>query len=385
MNILIVPPNDLINNVLPNRLYHLARNWTRHHTLYLLRYPYYPTSIDIERSLERIDVVPEAKSSSNPGTYYIKNAKAIYEALEKVLEKEPIDVVVHANILPSLFAVRLAKRLRIKTVFDYLDHYPESASAYYKNNLVKWAVRTVVSLMTKYNLRNSSEIVTVSYTLKQALEKVMKKPIHIIPNGVDTQFFRPLAKDFARKELALDQYNPILLYYGSIAEWVDYNVLIELTARLKAKYPRVLLLLIGKIYSHVEELEIAEKIKYLNIEGNIKILPPQPHDKIPVYIASADIVYAPFKDTQMNYGTPVKIFEALSCMKPVIATKLGEFKLWFKDFLFYYRDIEDLEKTTLQLLNNYEHYKDLLVKARNYVVENFDWRVLAEKYEGLFV
>lgn len=381
MNILIIPPNDLINNEIPNRLYHLARHW-QHHTLYLLRYPHYPTSTNIERPLRRIDIVPDAKQAGNPATYYLKNARAVHQALKRTLQREPIDVVIHANILPSLYAVRLAKAYGKRAVFDYLDHYPESAAAYFKNRVTKWAVYTAVALITTYNLKNSHTVVTVSHTLKQLLERRVKKPIHLIPNGVDTELFKPMPKEQARRQLALEEYSPILLYYGSITEWIDYKALLWLTARLKTKYPNILLLLIGKIYKKSEEEEIKATIKQLGIERNVKIIPTQPQEKIPAYIAAADIVYAPFKNLQMNYGTPVKIFEAMACERPVVATELEEFKKWFKNYLLYYTDYTSLEEKTRDILENYDAYMSIAANARTYA-QQFDWKNLAKTYETL--
>jgi len=384
MNILIIPPNDLINNVLPNRLYHLARNWEKHHTLYLLRYPNYPTSIDIERPLKRIDIVPKAKSSTNPGTYYVKNAKTIRESLKKTLEHEPIDVIIHANILPSLFTVRLSRKFKIKTIFDYLDHYPESASAYYKNNLIKWAVHTVVSLMTKYNLRNSDEIVTVSYALKKVIEEYVKKPVHLIPNGVDIRLFQPLSKNVARRELSLEQYDPVLLYYGSITEWIDYEVLIKLLAKLKPIYPNIVLVFAGKIYKKSEELYIKRKVKELNIEKNITMHPPQSQERIPLYISASDIVLAPYKYLPKNFVTPLKIIESLACEKPVITSDVFEFRMWFNDYLHYYHTYGELIEKVLLILKSYDLLSEKMKNARKYVEERFNWQKLAKEYERTF-
>ncbi|RLG16930.1 hypothetical protein DRN63_03585 [Nanoarchaeota archaeon] len=381
MNIFIVPPNDLINNVLPNRLYHLARSWEQHHKLYLLRYPRYPTSTNVERVLKRIDIVPRAKPSSDPSIYYIKNAKSIYEAIEKALKREPIDVVIHANILPSLFVIKLAKKLETKIIFDYLDHYPESASAYYKNKLMKSLVHTVVFTITKYNLRNSDDIVAVSYALKQTVEKYAKKTVYLIPNGVDVQLFKPLPKDYVRRRLALEFHEPILLYYGSITEWIDYNALLKVTAKLKPEYPNILLLLVGIIYKNSEEMELRQKIRRLDIEKNVVLYPPQPHERIPMYVSASDIVIAPYRNLPKNFVTPVKILEALACEKPVITSDLFEFRLWFKDYLEYYRTVEELEEKVLSILKMRDLLMEKLRIARRYIEENFHWKRLAEKYE----
>lgn len=383
MNILLVPPNDLITNALPNRLFHLAKYWTTRHRLYLLRYPNYPTSTNIERQLERIDIVYKANPAKNPGTYYIKNATRIKDALKKTIEREPIDVIIHANILPSYYAVKLAKKYKIKSIFDYLDHYPESAAVYYKNHIAKKIVYTAVSLATRYNLKNSDTTVTVSYTLKQILEKYTKKPIHLIPNGVDTSIFKPHPKEVAKKSLALEQHQPVLLYYGSITEWIDYDILLKTTAKLKPKHPNILLLLVGKIYKENEKAEIQQKIKELNIEKNILIHAPQPQEKIPLYISASDIVIAPYKNLNKNYGTPVKIFESLSCQTPTFVPDIPEFRIWFGNYLEYYRSLDDLITKIDYVLNQYDNIIYKLKQAREYIKENFDWEKLADKYENI--
>jgi len=384
MNILIIPPNDLISNSLPNRLYYLARVWQSTHTLYLLRYPSYPTSANIERPLKRIDIVPKTKPSSNPGTYYIKNATFIYATLKNVFKRENIDIVVHANILPSMFAVDLAKRYKIKTIFDYLDHYPESASIYFRNKILKNIVRIAVSMITKYNLENSDKIVTVSYTLKHMIEKSTKRLVYLIPNGVDTELFRPLPKYSARRELQLDHYDPILLYYGSIAEWVDYDSLIELVSKLKPLYPRILLLLVGNIYRKDEEEYIKRKVKELNVEKNVTLSSSQPEERIPLYVSASDIVIAPYKMMQKNFVTPLKVIEALACERPIIVPDILEFRLWFGNYIEYYRNNEELLMKVSFILKNVDEYSNKLSEARKYVKDRFDWRRLAVEYEQLF-
>jgi len=225
-------------------------------------------------------------------------------------------------------------------------------------------------------------VVTVSHALKQLVDKHARRPAHLIPNGVDTKLFKPTPKETARRELALENHDPILLYYGSIAEWIDWQALLQLTARLKPRHPKALLLLVGKTYGHLD-LEIKQKARSLGVEDNVKLVPPQPQEKIPTYISAADIVHAPFKDMQKNRTTPQKIIESLSCARPVIATEIDELKLWFKEFLLYYKKPHELENLTLQVLESYEQYRKLAESARHYIEENFDWRKLAEKYEHL--
>jgi len=384
MNIFLIPPHDLISNHNPSGLYQLARYWQHRHKIYLLRYPYYPTSINIKRSLTHIPVIPIVKPTDNPGTYYIVNSKAIYDAIEKTMMREPIDVVIHANILPSSIAVYLAKKNGVRTIFNYRDHFPESASLYYKNPLPKTIAFKLTEYLTRYNAENSNEVITVSYTLRHLLRKYTSKRIHVVPNGVDAELFKALPKDRSRRELSLEEHDPILLYHGSITEWIDYRTILHAVAKLKQRYPRILLLLVGKIYKTYEEAEIRETIGMLGIEENVIIQPPQPQEKMPTYISASDIVLVPHKKTHLTYTTPLKIPEALACERPTIATNIFEFRIWYRDFVEYYESEEELIGKIVEIQENYEYYSDKARKARTYVTENFDWRIIARNYEEFF-
>lgn len=383
MNILIVPPNDLITNVLPNRLYHLARFWSRRHKIFLLRYLNYPTSTNIERPLEHVSVTFKARPAKEPGRYYIVNAPAIYRALRKTLEQNKIDVIVHANIVPSAIAVRLARKFSVKTVFDYLDHFPESASAYYTNRTIKWLARNTVSLLTNYNLRNSDEIVTVSHYLRNLIERRIGRRVHLVPNGVDPEVFKPLPKDSARRELRIEDREPVLLYYGSIAEWIDYSLLLRLAARLKENYSKLLLLMVGNIHTKADEARISMLIRELRLEATVRIEPPQPQERVPLYISAADVVVAPTKDWLINYTTPVKIFETLSCGRPILLPALPEYSKWLPSYPFFYTSEAELESKTREILSNPEKAMEALQDVREYVVRAFSWQSLAEAYERL--
>ena len=383
MNILIVPPNDLITNVLPNRLYHLAKFWSRRHEILLLRYPNYPTSGNVERELRHTPITFKAKPASDPGRYYIINAINIYNALKKTFEENDVDVIVHANILPSAIAVKLAKKYGIKTVFDYLDHYPESASAYYSNKLVKWTVHNVVKTITDYNLKRSDEVVTVSYYLRELLERVTGKKVHLIPNGVDTELFKPIPMNEARKRLGLEERDPIILYYGSIAEWIDYSLLLRLAARLRGKYPNLLLLMVGNIHTKADKARIIKLTQELRLENTIKIYPPQPQERMPLFISAANAVVAPFKMFSKNYVTPMKLLETLACKVPIFIPGMDEFKKWLPSYPFIYTSEAELELKIQKTLSSPDDVMEALQDVHEYVIRAFSWQSLAETYERL--
>jgi glycosyltransferase involved in cell wall biosynthesis len=109
--------------------------------------------------------------------------------------------------------------MRIPNIYDFLDYFPESASAYYTKGkgLIEMGVKTFVYPA----LRNSDVIVTPSYGLKKIVENIdPNKPVHVIPNGVDTEIFKPIDQKIVRKEIGLD-INYLLLLQGSLDVWID--------------------------------------------------------------------------------------------------------------------------------------------------------------------
>ncbi|WP_405048213.1 glycosyltransferase [Pyrobaculum sp.] len=104
---------------------------------------------------------------------------------------------------------------------------------------------------------------------------------------------------------------------------------------------------------------------------------------MPLYISASDIVIAPFKNLNKNYGTPVKIFESLSCQTPTFVPDIPEFRIWFGNYLEYYRSLDDLITKIDYVLNQYDNIIYKLKQAREYIKENFDWEKLADKYENI--
>jgi len=142
------------------------------------------------------------------------------------------------------------------------------------------------------------------------------------------------------------------------------------------------LLLVGRVYKDTEGAEIVQRIKQLKIEENVIMLPMQPQDKIPTYIAASDVVIAPYKILPKNMVAPLKIFETLACERPIVLPYMSEFKYWARDFAIYYRTLDELENLVASILEDHHHVSNLK-EARIYIEENFDWSKLAIKYEKI--
>jgi glycosyltransferase involved in cell wall biosynthesis len=226
-------------------MFHLTKRLAKRHEIFLLSYTKHPLTGDTpRRSFNGFEVhLGNVVKVRNLGLYYMVNAAQIYGAIRQMLSSEEIDVVLHANILPSLLAVKLAKSLGVPAVYDYLDYFPESASVYFTRG--KWMVEKGVWILTAKTLRNSTAVVVPSYGLRAVVREVVPStPIYVIPNGVDTEFFKPMDRDSARRILGLDPDYNIVLLQGSIDVWIDVAKALKAIGRLREKYD-VRVLIVG--------------------------------------------------------------------------------------------------------------------------------------------
>jgi glycosyltransferase involved in cell wall biosynthesis len=360
-------------------MYHIAKRLARKYDIVLLSYTGHPLAGGVRRTLKAVEVpIYGAIHVKNLGLYYILNMPWIYLAIKDIISKEGIDVIIHANILPSFVASVLAKRYGIPNIYDFLDYFPESASVYYTKG--KYLVELSVKAFIYPALNNSDVIITPSIGLRNILRNLVpKKPIYVIPNGVDADLFKPINQNTARKNIGLDNDCHLLLLQGSIDVWVDVESLLKILRKLR-KTIDIRLLIVG--FSHAKHYYrlLLAYAKHYEIDKYIYTYPPQPYEKMPLFINASDIVVAPIKKMIMNFATPLKIAEALACGVPVITTAIAEFKIWYKQGVYTYSNFEDAERLPHYVIENHEEIRKALICYSQSFRQLFDWNRLAEEY-----
>jgi glycosyltransferase involved in cell wall biosynthesis len=359
-----------------------VKRLARKHDIYLLSYTKHPLADGIRRELKAVETpVSKTVAVKNLGLYYIVNAPQTYTAIRHTIEGEGIDVVIHVNILPSFIASKLAKRFGIPNIYDYLDHYPESASVYYTRG--KQIVELGVRILVSQALKNSDAVVTPSYGLKKVVEDIVpNKPIHVIPNGVDIELFKPRNQTLARKAIGLDAGYYLTLLQGSLDVWVDVAGVVKVVSKLR-KTMDIRLLVVG--FSHAKHYYrlLLEYAKHYGIDKYAYTYPMQPYERMPLFINSCDFIFSPVKKMIMNFATPLKIAEALACGVPAVTTDIVEYKLWYRQGIYTYTTYTELENVIKQLLSKIDEIKTTLYKYSYSFREAFSWDRLAEKYETI--
>jgi teichuronic acid biosynthesis glycosyltransferase TuaC len=173
-------------------------------------------------------------------------------------------------------------------------------------------------LITQKAVRSIDMAITVSAALKEkTLElETPKRGIRIIPNGVDLGKFAPVDRQQARAELGLPQDGKILVYVSRLDEAKGLSYLLMALKRVLSGKGNCLLVLVGDgPYRARLNQEIAE----LGLGNNVRFAGLRPHNEIPKWISACDLVVQP----SLNEGSPLPVYEALACGRPIIASGVG--------------------------------------------------------------
>jgi teichuronic acid biosynthesis glycosyltransferase TuaC len=218
--------------------------------------------------------------------------------------------LVHAHtICPDGFAAAQICR-QVSTPLICTIHGSDVNIYPYRTRLTRLVIRRAI--------RSVDAIVAVSAALKEetlALE-TPKREIQVVPNGVDLQRFAPVDRQQARAELGLPHDGDVLLYASRLDEAKGLSYLLAALKIVLSHNSHCLLVLVGD-GSYREHLtrEIAE----LGLRNNVRLAGLRPHNEIPKWMSASDLVVQP----SLNEGSPLPVYEAFACGRPVIASRVG--------------------------------------------------------------
>jgi glycosyltransferase involved in cell wall biosynthesis len=216
---------------------------------------------------------------------------------------------------PSVLALTILKRLKgCRSVYDAMDDFP----AFY-TGLSRWAMRR-----REDQLVRNVETVLASSTAIRRRWSLIVADVQLVHNGFDTE----MMPDFARLPTA--KHKKILGYVGTIANWFDWDWIIELA---KTR-PNDVVRLMGPVFCSIPT----------ELPNNIEILPPRNHQAALVTLQNFNVGLIPFKKNTLTVSVdPIKYYEYRTLGLPIISTDFGEMALRSgEDGVFLSRDLRDI-------------------------------------------
>ena len=215
-------------------------------------------------------------------------------------------------------------------------------------------------------LKFADGVIVTTKELKSYVGKfVSKEKIFLIPNGVDTQSFKPVNKKF-------DKNNIKLISVGRLEVQKNYAALIRAVSLSKFR-TYITLTLIGK-GSLKNELKILAK----KLSVKLKIIDSLPHNQMPNFLQSNDIFLLP----SLLEGHPKVLLEALSCGLPAIASEVSGNTEVIKDSengLLSSTKSDDISKKLDSLIESGDIRERIGQRGREYVLKYCDLRQLVLK------
>ena len=217
-------------------------------------------------------------------------------------------------------------------------------------------------------------IITPSKSSKKGIIEEFKckeKNITVINNGLDASEFAPIDGS---------QRNPFRLITTASADvplkGLDFSL--KALKILITDFPEIHLIVIGNIKENGHTKRLIEKLK---IEKNVFFKSNITKAEITNLYSSSSVAIV--SSLYEGFGYPV--IEAMSCAVPLIATDVSSIPELTKEFAILVEPKNDqmIADSVKKVLINYDKYKEIAIKSRKHVKENFNWAKITNEYEDI--
>lgn len=205
------------------------------------------------------------------------------------------------------------------------------------------------------------------------------RKVRVIPNGVDTERFRPRPPDPAlREELGLPPAAPLAGIVAALRPEKNHGLFLEAARLVRRRMPGACFLIVG---DGPERKHIEEMIRDWGLCDAVRLAGTR--SDIPALLSLIDA----FVLTSRMEANPVSILEAMACERPVVATAVGSVPESVIDghtgLLVPPGDAEAIADRLMALWGNPDRAAALGRAGRRHVVDHWSLRRMVEGYEEL--
>ena len=316
----------------------------------------------------------------------INNVFPLLLKILKVVKNKPnsiLHVAAPSPVTKPLTASEIGRRLKIPVVLDL--HDPWSSDPFSLNPIL------ILQTQIMRHVINNADFIIVPY---KALLKLVRsinrsKPVAIIPNAVDSNLFRPIARNtFLAKKLGLNEDAVVVAFSGHVTKFKGLNTLVHSAQIIVQKYKNVRFLVIGDGPFMREIVAFTERLGLSNVFRFVGFVP---QELVIEYLSLADICVAPYEPMAFFKvslpETPLKVVEYMAMGKPVIMSKISNENViaWSGGGLLVTPgDVSELASSVINLVEDEELRKNFGEKGRKYVEENLSWEKHAERLVEIY-
>jgi len=227
-----------------------------------------------------------------------------------------------------------------------------------------------------YALQNASAVTTNASELAKKARAFFDREIHLIPNGIDTECFKPMKRNEVlaetlgfKRNVTLSDIMPVIGFVGELRKKKGMATLLFAYTQINKTHPASLLI-VGEIRQG-DDKNYFDDFRSANPQLPITITGYIPHSELPAYYSLIDVFIHP----SLRDGMPNAVLEAMACEKAVIATAVGGIKDILEDgkngVIVNVNDASMLAKKIIELLDNPKKRKALGKNARELIINKF--------------
>lgn len=239
------------------------------------------------------------------------------------------------------------------------------------------------SLKTAVIRRGSHKVVFVSRSLSEGLAgrlRIAPQRTAIIPNGIDTDAFRPGRDDSIRRELRLSPDAILVGAIGNIRPDKAYDNFLRAARLLADRSDRFHFVVAGQsggilsdaLMTLRAELELGHRVSFLGLRSDVTTV-----------LHNLDI----FALSSRSEGFSIACVEAMACGIPVVATRCGgpeEILDARSGILVAPGNPRELADGIERIARDPSMARQLVTAARTRAEQNFSLAVMLSRYEALF-
>ncbi len=307
--------------------------------------------------------------SSKPlqvGYFYFSKAQS---KVDEVIKKHQPDHI-YCQLIRTTEYVKKYKD--IPKTFDYMDVFSKGIER--RKTTDPFYMKPFLGMEYRRLLKYEHDIFSyfknktiISEQDKNLIPHPDKNEITVIPNGVDTEYFKAIKFE---KEFEL-LFNGNMNYPPNV-ESVEYLVN-KIMPLVWTKLPNARLLISGASPS---KKVLALKSEKVEVSGWV--------DDIRYNFAISKVLVAPM---QISIGLQNKLLEAMAMQLPCVTSTLANNAIGAKhDNQVMVADTpEEYAKHIIELLENETKAKQIAYNGYNFVINNFNWQSTTAKLEKLFL
>jgi glycosyltransferase involved in cell wall biosynthesis/SAM-dependent methyltransferase len=348
-------------------------------------------SVVVER--ERVRVREFVADRRSIARFIASSISGARQAVADALLREPADVLHVHQPLAGYGALTSRAGAGLPSLYSFYSPAPleyrsrQGMTARHRAGIVGATGTAVLWAIERACVRRAGRVHVLSDFSADQLWKLYAVPrerIVKIRGAAATDRFTPAPDRGAiRRELGLAADRPILLTVRNLEARMGLDNLLAAMARLKARCPRVLLLIGGSgslraaLEAQSQELGLSEHVKFLGFV---------PDADLPRYYQAADLFVLPTRELE---GFGLVTVEALACGTPVLGTPVGATPEILKALrpALLFRDLTadtmaaDLEQFLAGKERDPAGYARLRLSCREHVEDHYTWERATDELE----